>query len=217
MSEEMKGIRKSEVGSRNEAEAARNAERGTRNDDGAAFRLPNSEFEQALCSLMPRAAQLDRDRLMFLAGQASVPQASQECEPAVDQSHRLDVVRSRRSRWGWPAAFSAMTAVAAALLVALLNRPAPQIIERIVRVPVEVPRTAVDAADAPDQADRFAEDAARAERADRWPAADDSYLHLRRQALALGIDSWMDAVSPPTPASVEAPASYRELRDSLLQ
>ena len=210
MSEEMKGSRKSEVGSRNEIE-------GARNDDGAAFRIPRSEFEQALCSLAPRAARLDRDRLMFLAGQATAGQASQERELPVESDHRLDVVRSPRARWGWPAAFSAMTAVAAALLVALLNRPAPQIIERIVRVPVEVPRTVVDATDAPEQADRFVVDAARTERAERWPAADDSYLHLRDRALALGIDSWLDAAPPPTPASVEAAASYRELRDSLLQ
>jgi hypothetical protein len=190
---------------------------GARNDERSAFRIPHSEFEQALCSLAPRAAQLDRDRLMFLAGQATVPQASQECELAVDQSHQVDAVGSPRARWGWPAAFSAMTAVAAALLVALLNRPAPQIIERIVRVPVEVRRSVAEAADAREQTDRLAEDAARLQISERRPAADDSYLRLRNRALALGIDSWMDAVRSPAFASEERPASYRELRDSLLQ
>ncbi len=162
-------------------------------------------------------AQLDRDRLMYLAGQAAVQQSSQECELAVDQSHQVDVVGSPRARWGWPVAFSAMTAVAAALLVALLNRPEPQMIERIVRVPIEVPRTVVETAGAREQADCFAEDTAPIQTSKRRPVADDSYLRLRDRALALGIDSWMDAAPTPAPASVEAPASYRELRDSLLQ
>ncbi|HVX60672.1 MAG TPA: hypothetical protein VHC19_08720 [Pirellulales bacterium] len=206
----MKRVRKSEVGSRNELE-------GARNDESSAFRIPHSEIEQALCSLAPRAAQLDRDRLMFLAGQAAVPQASQECELAADQSHQVDAVSSLGARWGWPVAFSAMTALAASLLLVLLNRPEPQVIERVVRVPVEVRRSVAEAADAPEQADRFVVDAARTERAEYQPPSGDSYLRLRNRALALGIDSWMDAVRSPGFASEERPASYRELRDSLLQ
>ena len=109
----------------------RNAERGMRDENQGAdggerseFQIPNSEFEQSLSSLAPRAARLDRDRLMFLAGQASGGR-----QPPVVMAS------SPASRWSWPAAFSAMTALAASLLVMLLNRPEPQVIERIVRVP----------------------------------------------------------------------------------
>jgi hypothetical protein len=110
-----------------------------------------------------------------------------------------------------------MTALAASLLLVLLNRPEPLVIERVVRVPVEVRRSVAEAADAPEQADRFVVDAARNERAEYQPPSGDSYLRLRNRALALGIDSWMDAVRSPGFASEERPASYRELRDSLLQ
>lgn len=53
---------------------------------------------------MPRADRLQREEWMYRAGQAS---------------------RDRR-RWMWPTAFSAMTALAATLLVMLLVRPGPQ-------------------------------------------------------------------------------------------
>jgi len=76
-------------------------------------------LEAALAALVPRGDRLDRDRLMFLAGQAAGSQP-----------------RAARHRWAWPAAFSAMTAAAASLLVIVAARPGPQIVERIVEVPV---------------------------------------------------------------------------------
>ena len=66
-------------------------------------------FERDLAALVPRVDGFDRERLIFLAGQASAMRSLQDR-------------RSRFARWGWPAAFSAMTAVAAALLVALCLR-----------------------------------------------------------------------------------------------
>jgi len=78
-------------------------------------------LEAALAALVPRSDRLDRDRLMFLAGQAAASQ------PAAALSRR----------WVWPSAFSAMTAVAASLLAMLVVRPGPQIVERIVEVPVQ--------------------------------------------------------------------------------
>ena len=85
-------------------------------------------FEAALAALTPRSDRLNRDRLMFLAGQAS---------------HR----DTRPRRGSWPAAFVAMTTVAAGLLVALVARP-PQVVERVVErvVEVQVPAAARDAA-----------------------------------------------------------------------
>jgi hypothetical protein len=78
-------------------------------------------LEAALAALVPRGDRLQRDRLMFLAGRAA--------------ASRPGAAVSRR--WAWPAAFSAMTAVAASLLVMLVTRPGPQIVERIVEVPAE--------------------------------------------------------------------------------
>jgi hypothetical protein len=64
-------------------------------------------LEARLASLTPRPDRLDRDRLMFLAGQAALVTPTTE----------------RRSNLAWPAAFAAMSAVAATLLVMLISRP----------------------------------------------------------------------------------------------
>ena len=61
-------------------------------------------LEAQLAALRPREDRLDRERLMFEAGRASV-----ECK-------RPTAV----ARWGWPASFAAMSSVAAALLAMLL-------------------------------------------------------------------------------------------------
>jgi len=53
--------------------------------------------------LVPREDRLDRERLLFLAGQASV--------------------ELPRGRWAWPVSLTAMTALAATLLVILLTQP----------------------------------------------------------------------------------------------
>ena len=81
-------------------------------------------IEAALAALAPTTGSLDRDRLMYLAGRASLSAAGE----------------ARRFRWAWPAATAAMTTVAAALLAVVslrLAEPAPRIVERIVEVPVE--------------------------------------------------------------------------------
>jgi hypothetical protein len=70
----------------------------------------------ALAHLKPRPAALDRDTLMFRAGQASAPR-----------------------RWKWPLATAASTLVAIGLGVALLLRPQPPAVERIKYVEVKVP------------------------------------------------------------------------------
>ena len=90
-------------------------------DEGSADRkkweLPDELkiFEKRLSALRPRSDRLDRERLIFLAGQASVaiPTEPQCILPGV--------------RWGgrgWSAAFAAMTVVAATLFAMLITRPA---------------------------------------------------------------------------------------------
>ncbi len=68
-------------------------------------------LETQLKSLSPRPDRLDRERLIFLAGQASV------------EDDRALPSELQPSRWAWPASFATMTAVAAALLLMLLTRP----------------------------------------------------------------------------------------------
>lgn len=71
-------------------------------------------FAAELARLRPRDDRLDRERLAFLAGQASVAPAPSK--PFKNPGRALE------SR-AWPAAFAAMTAVAATMLCMLLARP----------------------------------------------------------------------------------------------
>ena len=71
--------------------------------------------EAALATLAPALGRLDRDQLLFRAGQASV---------------------SRR-RWLWPGTTSVLAAVAASLAIALVLRPSPQAIATVAYVPVQ--------------------------------------------------------------------------------
>ena len=75
--------------------------------------------EAALASLAPRPSTIDRDRLMFLAGQAA---------KARD-----------RARWLWPLSTAASLLVAVGLAALLVVRGEPQTVERIVYVPHESP------------------------------------------------------------------------------
>jgi hypothetical protein len=74
-------------------------------------------FEASLAGLKPRVEGFDRERLIFLAGQASVLRERGDT-PAVKGTAPFLL-----GRWGWPAAFSAMTAIAATLLVMVCTRP----------------------------------------------------------------------------------------------
>lgn len=61
-------------------------------------------LEARLAALRPREDRLDRDRLMYLAGQASA--ACDACTPP-----------TKAGRWAWPASWGAVAGAAAALLV----------------------------------------------------------------------------------------------------
>jgi hypothetical protein len=69
--------------------------------------------EQALASFMPRAIPIDRDRLMFAAGRASVAAQNH----SVCQSRRLP-------GWLWPAATASLAATSLVLAWALFNQSA---------------------------------------------------------------------------------------------
>jgi hypothetical protein len=179
-------------------------------------------FEADLAALQPRADRLDRDRLMFLAGQAAAARGNA-------------AAAARTRRWAWPAALAAMTTVAAALLAVVVWRPEPQVVERIIEAPVE--RPAPDAAapgvrDATASAEAVAHasissgpDAAPATTG--WLAYADRtalrarapYAHALDLMLARGVDSWPlpQSTSADNAERASAPMSNRQLLETLLE
>jgi hypothetical protein len=180
-------------------------------------------FEAALAALHPRSEVLDRRWRFLLAQEAAFNQTLPESE-LVTASRSLcarcggNLLREPRSRrrWAWPTAFSAMTAVAATLLMMMLVRPESQIaVPRNERVSTAPPAPAVE-----DRAERVAWLATRNGFL-RRPISDDSetsYLNLRDQIMLFGVDSWQQ----PTAAVVKSKAAepsgnYREQLNRLLR
>ena len=198
-------------------------------------------IEAELASLSPRTDRLDRERLIFLAGQQSVlARAGRKGTVPFSLRENRD---SPRARWSWPAAFSAMTAVAAALLVMLLSQPEPSVEVRIVEVPVEAPgsddlaadetlptapRDGRDVEPLPDWQEPLPKPAPRSgllalvgldwlsltDRGQLGPAG--SYPRLLDQMLEGGTDDWEAPTYMVGPEDAYAPVPYRELLNSLL-
>jgi hypothetical protein len=140
------------------------------------YQDPNlAELAAALKALAPAPARLDRDRLLYRAGQVS----------------------ARRTGWLWPATAAAVVALAAgALTGALALRPGPQTVERIVvvnkampaplpvppRLPPQAPPEKPQAAPVPPVQSLSAEAVAR----ETFP---EGYLRLRDQVLRWGVDA----------------------------
>jgi hypothetical protein len=87
------------------------------------------ELAEALGSLRPRPVELDRDRLMFRAGQAAA------------------AARYRRWQWGG----GLLTVSSLCLTLALLLRPAPEPQIRTVHIPAAVPHKQLKLPVAPDE------------------------------------------------------------------
>lgn len=152
-------------------------------------------LEAALAALAPTPARMDRDRLMFWAGQAT---------PA------------RRS-WLWPCTTAALAAVNLALCGTLLLRPAPQPLERVVYVPTEVRRPAPAPPSSPVVSLRPPlEDGVPWLDPAPWVAAESegwqpelSYYKLQQHVLRWGLDGL------PQPHPAEQPESLEEFLKSL--
>ncbi len=93
-----------------------------------------SPFEAALAGLAPRVEGFDRERLIFLAGQAAALREAGVPALAGFSRQSPPTIAAQRCPGGtparclaWPAAFAAMTAVAASLLVMLCTRTGPMI------------------------------------------------------------------------------------------
>jgi hypothetical protein len=212
-------------------------------------------IEAALASLTPRTDRLDRERLIFLAGRQSACRSTKGTVPFSLRENRDSPLRENRDsplrenrdsprvRWGWPAAFSAMTAVAASLLVALLLQGQPRVEVRIVKVPVEPagngqvvpgenlpvpPAAAPRIGPLPDKPEAFPKPVAGsglfalvgldwAQLYDRErPGSETSYPSLRERLLREGVDSWP---APSPGANVKptpAPLPYRKFLEKVL-
>lgn len=171
--------------------------------------------EQALAGFAPSAPRLDRDRLMFLAGQASA-----EGRESGIGSRKADVYPpSNVGARLWPAATAALAVTSLALLIALVARPAPQPqIVYLDRPPI------AEASDATKQPASPAARGSVAETALQGPASrlaaarlpaipEDNYLRSRDVALRLGLDalgSGPGAVGDSRPAP-----TYRDLLETL--
>ena len=141
-------------------------------------------IEAALGALAPAPVRIDRDGLMFRAGQAS----------------------TGRHRWAWPAAAGALAAVAATLAMVLVPRPRPEPEQRIVYVEVEKkPVKVPEKTEPPVQVARAAQE--RLVR-DDLPRARIGYFKLRDELLRWGLDA---LASPPVAITIEPPLTIEKL------
>lgn len=136
-------------------------------------------LEAALTALIPRVDGIDRDRLMFHAGQASVP----------------------RRPWLWPCATAVLAAVSVVLGGVLLLQPGPQIVERVVYVPGPEP-TPLSAARAEAPTAAVDPGAAVSAELEGWPT-DNGYFKLQQHILRWGLDGLPQPPSAPPPESLE--------------
>ena len=123
-------------------------------------------IESALKALSPSRSHLDRDRLMFRAGQVSA--------------------RSRSlTRWAWPSIAATLAIVALSEGVLLATRPGPRVVDRLVIVR-EPPSPS---ASRPESVVILRENPPipPSDSGPSWPASSDS-LRLRRQVLRFGLD-----------------------------
>jgi hypothetical protein len=132
-------------------------------------------FQAALARLTPAPDGISIARLLFQAGQLS----------------------ARRRSWAWPCATAASMLLAVALGSALLLRPAPQPVERIVTI--QVPSAAVPPPPPEPAAPSTGETPVPS-----YPPnpGDGDYLRLRREVLDHGVD----ALPPPPTWSTAMPA-----------
>ena len=173
-----------------------------------------SPIEQTLANFVPARPQTDRDRLMFLAGQASVEAGKQE--PVVSGQWPVAdmVVHRRNGVWLWPASSAVLAATSLALLVALLTRavPQPQVVYRDRLVTVAPVEAAKQSASRPATYEVSADVRPAVWRPSAIPQ--NNYVHVRDVALRLGLDALGAA---PAVSDRSAPAAtYREILESLV-
>jgi hypothetical protein len=123
-------------------------------------------LEKSLSALVPAPGRIDRDQLLFRAGQASV----------------------RGRSWLWPSATALVAIVAVGLGTALMLRPAPRVIERVVFVSPESQAPAGDSTgSAPLPNARTVQNSVENSR-ELW-ASSTGYVQQRDQAIRWGVEA----------------------------
>jgi hypothetical protein len=155
------------------------------------------DLERLLASLPPRPAALDRDRLLFRAGQASM----------------------RRNRL-WPTATFVMSVTSACLAFLLVARPMPQTEVRIVRVQIPVPAPSSQATtDQTIAAD--AQPNTSFGQASESIAPAMSYWQMQRQAIRFGVEGLPSNVAygdeTPSAAFMDGPELSAGSRPKLIE
>ena len=123
-------------------------------------------LEKSLSALIPAAGRIDRDQLLFRAGQASM----------------------QRQRWLWPSATALLTLVAVGLGIALTLRPTSPVVERVVYVPAGLPASHSDSTESVSPSissqprTSSGQDIA-------WGGGSSAYLHDRDQAIRWGVET----------------------------
>ena len=153
------------------------------------------QVQETLAALAPRPPQVDRDRLMFLAGAAAAGGQRSGV------GSRESAVVTSRNAWLWPAATAALGATSLALAIALdVRSDAPPQIVYVERPGMEAPQAIARAnpthespavavkADAPGATPRVAEPLA-ANRTAVPQVPTDNYLRSREVALRMGLDA----------------------------
>jgi hypothetical protein len=179
-----------------------------------------------LSSLVPRTDRLDRDRLMFLAGQQSgvVGRVGQAQRRPTDLSETADggmpdggsalrLTHPTRTRWAWPAAFAAMTAVAAALAILLAIQPALPNAGSNPKSPVASANDRKPPRDVQAHANPVAPD---------WDPGSDERVQPPSRWLAFLQSFWKagdagNATEVASPASESLASSYPRLRNDMLR
>jgi hypothetical protein len=135
-----------------------------------------SDLEKLLAALPPRPTTLDRDHLLFRAGQASMTRS-----------------------WAWPVAAVATSVAAGCLAMVLVLRPLPEPVVRIVQVQVPVAVPAPRPNDAqPNQPQTSPVPGYLLD----TPAPTMAYLRLRQQALRFGLEGLPETATSDEEASV---------------
>jgi hypothetical protein len=169
-------------------------------------------LERQLRDLMPTAPRVDRDRLMFAAGQA-----------AAEGPSIVSLQISRTRRWFWPATAAAMTAASvllATMLIWQIQADRTDAVAESKITPQALDRAAVKQnAPVADVSDVAVRDVLPAR-----PPLSSGYLNARYIALTRGIGDWSnqfdssnsDRVRPAGEPRPE-PSTVQELRDELLR
>jgi hypothetical protein len=144
-------------------------------------------IENALSGLVPRTGGINRDQLMFRAGQAS----------------------AARRGWAWPCATALLALASVTLGAAQLWRPTPQQIEHTVYVRVEVPVPVENGSSVAMKEPAPTSPLTAGE--DHRERAQGAYFKLQEQVLRWGLDA-LAGPPPPPPSRSESPLTI----DSLL-